>query len=93
MYNETHNIVLVKRKRHNILCFVCKCFIYEEITFKSNLTQKFNSYYQLIVIFLENVLSKWKISNDVNTTYSDFIHSTHISYYFLKYKSMQLVYI
>ncbi|RIX67022.1 ribonucleoside-diphosphate reductase, partial [Staphylococcus aureus] len=23
MYNETHNIVLVKRKRHNILCFVC----------------------------------------------------------------------
>ncbi|MDR4648305.1 hypothetical protein NL782_00330, partial [Staphylococcus aureus] len=69
MYNETHNIVLVKRKRHNILCFVCKCFIYEEITFKSNLTQKFNSYYQLIVIFLENVLSKWKISNDVNTTY------------------------
>ncbi|ADQ77917.1 ribonucleoside-diphosphate reductase [Staphylococcus aureus] len=46
MYNETHNIVLVKRKRHNILCFVCKCFIYEEITFKSNLTQKFNSYYQ-----------------------------------------------
>ncbi|ORO18066.1 ribonucleoside-diphosphate reductase, partial [Staphylococcus aureus] len=24
MYNETHNIVLVKRKRHNILCFVCK---------------------------------------------------------------------
>ncbi|RZI06590.1 ribonucleoside-diphosphate reductase, partial [Staphylococcus aureus] len=27
MYNETHNIVLVKRKRHNILCFVCKCFI------------------------------------------------------------------
>ncbi|TYO05746.1 ribonucleoside-diphosphate reductase, partial [Staphylococcus aureus] len=33
---------------------------------------KFNSYYQLIVIFLENVLSKWKISNDVNTTYSDF---------------------
>ncbi|ORO20558.1 ribonucleoside-diphosphate reductase [Staphylococcus aureus] len=72
MYNETHNLVLVKRKRHNILCFVCKCFIYEEITFKSNLTQKFNSYYQLIVIFLENVLSKWKISNDVNTTYSDF---------------------
>ncbi|ARH66121.2 ribonucleoside-diphosphate reductase [Staphylococcus aureus] len=46
MYNETHNIVLVKRKRHNILCFVCKCIIYEEITFKSNLTQKFNSYYQ-----------------------------------------------
>ncbi|RIX69593.1 ribonucleoside-diphosphate reductase, partial [Staphylococcus aureus] len=27
-------------------CFVCKCIIYEEITFKSNLTQKFNSYYQ-----------------------------------------------
>ncbi|RIX87817.1 ribonucleoside-diphosphate reductase, partial [Staphylococcus aureus] len=25
---------------------VCKCIIYEEITFKSNLTQKFNSYYQ-----------------------------------------------
>ncbi|ORO00490.1 ribonucleoside-diphosphate reductase [Staphylococcus aureus] len=46
--------------------------MYEEITFKSNLTQKFNSHYQLIVIFLENVLSKWKISNDVNTTYSDF---------------------
>lgn len=72
MYNETHNIVLLTRRRHNILCFVCKCFIYEEITFKSNLTLEFNSYYQFIVIFSENAQSKWKMSNNVNTTYSDF---------------------
>ncbi|WP_233768866.1 hypothetical protein, partial [Staphylococcus aureus] len=61
-------------KKDTISCVFVMQMLYfiEEITFKSNLTQKFNSYYQLIVIFLENVLSKWKISNDVNTTYSDF---------------------
>ena len=69
MYNETHNIVLVKQKD------TISCVLYANALFmkkKLHLTQKFNSHYQLIVIFLENVLSKWKISNDVNTTYSDF---------------------
>ena len=46
MYNETHNIVLVKRKDTISCVLYANAFIYEEITFKSNLTQKFNSYYQ-----------------------------------------------
>lgn len=45
MYNETHNIVLIVRTKHNILCFiyVVTLFIINQILSKITLLRAFNN--------------------------------------------------